>query len=222
MFCVEETFFDGHIFIIFFKRKEERRIMKTKKKVLIGLMALCLAGTVGAAFATAGLVHQGAEQTYSSHTDKAIQLDWDAGSKASIEGINQLAAGENDYRSLQVVLTKTASLTGSARVTLTLTPAVTGAETRTPTLSGLTVKAYETANKEDVTVQNYTFNEEGKTPELSVVGGASTATGYFDITLDNNSSMTKSYLLVFAFSTPTMSNTNVFSGSLQLALSYVA
>ena len=196
--------------------------MKTKRKVLIGLMALCLAGTIGAAFATAGLVHQAAEQTQSGHTDKAIQMDWDAGSKTAIAGINQLAAGENDYRSLQVVLTKTATLTGSARVTLTLTPAVTDPETRTPTLSGLTVKVYLTESLENVSVANYSFDETAKTPVATVVGGASASSSYFDIALDGTSSMTKNYLLVFAFSTPTMTNENVFSGSLQLAQSYVA
>ena len=195
--------------------------MKTKGKVLIGLMALCLAGTAGAAFAALNYNETPANKSFTEQTDKAIYLDWDSGSKSGITAVNQLAAGQKDYRSLSVVTSKTSSVTGTVTVTFTLTPA-TEVVGKTATLSGLALRVHETESLEDVTVENYAFDETDKTPSASVTGGTSAQSDSIAITLSSGASATKHYVLVFAFSTPTMTESNIFSGHLTIAQSYSA
>ena len=122
--------------------------MKTKLAVLVGLMALSAAGTVGGALA---LTRNSATGSGSAGSfDKAIYLYWGSESTtASLDDVNDLSAGDAQYRYLSVTPKSSKSVAGT--VTLTFTLASGGANTH---MEGLTVNVYKTdALANDSTVE---------------------------------------------------------------------
>ena len=117
--------------------------MTTKLKVLVGLMALSLAGGAGGVFA---LTRSSATQTGTAGAfDKAIYLYW--GSEASTANLNtldNLVASTPKYNYLSVTPKSSASVSGT--VTLTFTLSSGGANTH---MEGLTVSVYKTASLTD-------------------------------------------------------------------------
>lgn len=114
--------------------------MNVKSKVLIGLMALSLAGTIGGVFA---LTRNAASKTGSSGAyDKAIYLFWDhEQTEKTIANVTNLTNGEAQYRYLTVAPKSTKGVEGNVQLTFTLSLA--GANTH---MNGLTVSVYRTAS----------------------------------------------------------------------------
>lgn len=114
--------------------------MKTKRKVLIGLMALSLLGGVGGALA---LTRNQASLTGTTGAfDQAIYLNWEADqSSITLSDITTLAAGTPQYRYLTVAPKSTKTVAGT--VTLSFTLAAGAADTH---MKGLTVSVFETAS----------------------------------------------------------------------------
>ena len=112
--------------------------MKTKKKVLIGLMALCLAGSVGGVLA---LTSNAATQSGTTGAfDQAVYLYWTTDSSTlTLSDVNDLTAGTPKYRYLTVAPKSTKSVSGN--VTLTFTLASGGANTH---MEGLSIAVYKT------------------------------------------------------------------------------
>lgn len=121
--------------------------MKTKLAVLVGLMALSAAGTVGGALALTRNSATGSGTA--GNFDKAIYLYWGSeSSTASLNDVNDLQAGVAQYRYLSVTPKSSKSVSGT--VTLTFTLASGGANTH---MEGLTVNVYKTdALATDLTV----------------------------------------------------------------------
>ena len=121
--------------------------MKTKLAVLVGLMALSAAGTVGGALA---LTRNSATSSGTAGSfDKAIYLYWSSESTtASLANVDDLSAGVAQYRYLSVTPKSSKSVAGT--VTLTFTLASGGENTH---MEGLTVNVYKTdALATDLTV----------------------------------------------------------------------
>ena len=114
--------------------------MKLKGKLLIGLMAVSLAGGIGGAIAlTRNSATSGGTP---GGFDQAIYLNWESGqSTLSLSDITTLSAGTPQYRYLTVAPKSTKTVTGT--VTLTFTLSAGGAETH---MKGLTVSVFETAS----------------------------------------------------------------------------
>ena len=114
------------------------KIMKTKLAVLVGLMALSAAGTVGGALALTRNSATGSGTA--GNFDKAIYLYWgNQETTASLDDVNDLSAGVAQYRYLSVMPKSSKSVSGT--VTLTFTLASGGANTH---MEGLTVNVYKT------------------------------------------------------------------------------
>ena len=111
--------------------------MKTKKKVLIGLMAACLLGTIGSVFA---LTRNNATASGTAgQVDQAIYLYWGEGSTtATINNVQNLTTAEPAYRYLEVSPKSSKTLTGTVTVSFTLAP-----EDANHHVSGLTVSVYK-------------------------------------------------------------------------------
>ena len=114
--------------------------MNVKSKVLIGLMALSLAGTIGGVFA---LTRNAASKTGSSGAyDKAIYLFWDSDeTEHTVDNVTNLVNGVAQYRYLTVAPKSTKGVVGNVRLSFTLAKA--GDNNH---LNGLTVSVYKTAS----------------------------------------------------------------------------
>ena len=112
--------------------------MNTKSKVLIGLMAVCLLGTVGSALA---LAKNDASATGTPGAfDKAVYLYWGhEATTAEIADVENLQPSTPQYRYLEVSPQSTKTVAGN--VTLTFTLAQTAGEHH---LQGLTISVYKT------------------------------------------------------------------------------
>lgn len=114
--------------------------MNVKSKVLIGLMALSLAGTIGGVFA---LTRNAASKTGSSGAyDKAIYLFWDSEqTEHTIDNVTNLISGVPQYRYLTVAPKSTKGVVGNVQLSFTLAKAG-----DTNHLNGLTISVYKTAS----------------------------------------------------------------------------
>jgi hypothetical protein len=149
--------------------------MNTKSKVLIGLMAVCLLGTVGSALA---LTRTGAGATGNPGAfDKAINLYWDEGEHTSvtIANVENLTAGSTQYRGLSVNPISSKSLEGKVRLSFVL-----AASEGEHHIKGLTVSVYKIAEKFDA--ENVETQIAGK--EASPVLNEENLTGVAEFDLD--------------------------------------
>ena len=114
--------------------------MTVKSKVLIGLLALCVAGSVGGVFALTrnATTKTGTPGAY----DKAIYLFWGSGQDSvELDEMNNLNAGVAQYRYLTVAPKSTQGVEGKIRLTFTLASG--GENTH---MEGLSVAVYKTAS----------------------------------------------------------------------------
>ena len=107
-----------------------------KSMVLLGVMAIGLAGGVGSALALARTNASAAGNT--GAFDQAVYLYWGHESTtASITDVENLSAGVAQYRGLTVSPKSTKSVSGNVRLTFTLAP------TDGHHIKGLTVSVYK-------------------------------------------------------------------------------
>ena len=161
--------------------------MGAKSKILIGLMALCVAGSVGGVFA---LTRNAATKTGPSGAyDKAIYLFWDSGeSSVELADMNNLSAGVAQYRYLTVAPKSTQGVEGKIRLTFTL--AASGQETH---MEGLSINVYKTASlATDQTVAGL-INE--VSPEPTLNKSVLTGTTEFNLNADQNHETTAYYAI---------------------------
>ena len=114
--------------------------MGFKKKALIGLMAVSLAGTIGAAVA---LTRNGATGTGTAPAfDDAVYLYWDDGvaTSASLTDIDSITLNTPVYRKLIVSPRSTKSVSGYVDLTFTMAAA------NSCVATGLTVAIYDTGS----------------------------------------------------------------------------
>ena len=112
--------------------------MGFKKKALIGLMAVSLAGTIGAAVA---LTRNGATGTCTAPAfDEAVYLYWDdgVGTSAGLTDIASIALNTPVYRKLVVSPQSTKSVSGYVDLTFTMAAA------QGKVATGLSVAIYDT------------------------------------------------------------------------------
>ena len=130
--------------------------MKKKLKALIGLMALCAAGTVGGAFA---LTRDGATGTGTAGGfDQAIYLYWGGTSTtASLADCDSLTTNVPVYRYLTVAPQSTKSVAGTVTVTFEMTPSEGDYH-----LNGVTVNVYRTDVEAITDANKGTYVGEGK------------------------------------------------------------
>lgn len=192
--------------------------MKTKRKVLIGLMALCLAGSVGGVLA---LTRQQASGTGTTGAfDKAVYLYW--GSKqdsVTLGAVENLTANTAQYKYLSV--TPESSKTVSGTVTLSFTLAATNA---TNHLKGLTVSVYETASLADD--DHVASLIDGVTPTPVLDEDHLTGTATFSVTATNNAvNVTNKYYAIKVLWTganDSAHTTYTLGGTVTIAQSFAA
>ena len=162
--------------------------MQNKKKVLLGLMAACLAGTVGSAFA---LTRNSITGTATSGAfDSAIYLYWDSQSttSANLTNITSVSVNTPVYRFLTVSPRSTKSVSGTVTLTFTLAPE-TGC-----VVTGLTVSVYETsALSSDLSV---TTDIDGVTPTPVLSASNLSDTTTFAVTTDTTAHETVKYYAI--------------------------
>ena len=142
-----------------------------KSKVLIGVMALGLVGTVGS---TLALTRNGAAGAGNPGAfDQAVYLYWgNEASTASIANVENLAASVTQYRGLEVSPQTTKSVAGSVRLTFTLEKAEGNHH-----IEGLTVKVYKIDAAFDAEHASEQIAGKAAAPVLD----KNTLTGYTDL-----------------------------------------
>lgn len=165
--------------------------MKTKRTVLVGLMALSLLGGVGGALALTRNAASmgGTEGAY----DQAIYLNWDSDSPTkSLAKVDDLVAGTPKWRYLQVTPKSTKTVEGTVTLTFTLRKS-----TGNYHIKGLTVSVYQTASlATDLTVDDLVDGVDA-TPVLNESHLTGDAT--FDVDKDDNAHETPTYYAIRVF-----------------------
>lgn len=148
--------------------------MVLKSKIFIGLMALCLAGSVAGVFA---ITKEAATKTGDvAAYDKAVYLYWDSGQDSvQLSDMTELAANTPQYRYLTVAPKTSKGVVG--KVVLTFTLAAGGENTH---MNGLSIDVYQTASLG--TDENVAGLIEGKTASPSLDKDHLTGTAEFNIT----------------------------------------
>ena len=181
--------------------------MGFKKKALIGLMALSLAGTVGSVLA---LTSVGANKTVNAGLDSAIYLYWGEGStSATIENVTDLAPGVAQYRELTVAPRASASVAG----TLTVNFAITCGEDNS--VNGLSFKVFETTE----------FSAEAKAVAIAAAPKAqlsAAANVDMEITISAGVETTKLYYLSFEYDGTMQAEGKTFGGQMTISQSFAA
>ena len=193
--------------------------MNTKSKVLIGLMAVCLVGTVGSALA---LTKNGASAIGTPGAfDKAVYLYWGhEATTAEINDVSNLQPGNPQYRYLEVSPQSTKTVAGN--VTLTFTLAQTSGNYH---LQGLVISVYKTASlATDETVAGL-INGVSAAPVLNASN--LTGTTSFAIAAGQEAHETKAYYAIEISWSGANDSTEgheeyTMSGSLSIAQSFAA
>ena len=162
--------------------------MKTKRTVLVGLMALSLLGGVGGALA---LTRNAASMGGTTGAfDQAIYLNWDSDQATkSLSDVTDLSAGVAQWRYLTVAPKSTKTVSGTVTLTFTL-----AAATGDYHIKGLTVSVYKTASlATDGTVATL-VNEVTPAPVLSESNLSGTTT--FAVTTAANAHETTAYYAI--------------------------
>lgn len=164
--------------------------MNTKSKVLIGLMAICLLGTVGS---TLALTRSGASVSGNPGAfDKAIYLGWgDNETSVTINNVENLGAGEANaqYRGLTLGPESTKSLEGVVRLTFTL-----AASAGNHHINGLTISVYNIDDEFDA--ENVATQIDGKTASPVLDAENLTGTTDLEIEADEESHRTVGYYAI--------------------------
>ncbi len=198
--------------------------MKKHQKVLLGLMALGLAGGVGTTFA---LTRTAATSSVDGNgTDTAIYVEW-GGATTDYADVKDLKAQEPQYRFVCVTSNSSKALKGTFNLTFTLNVGTKTEDTANATyaLTGLTVDVYEvttygTSSFGDTDTDTYTkvgtlttATEEGKT-------NTCTASTTFDGNATSKEEKTKNYTLVFTWDGTPVGKDETFGGYLAISQSF--
>ena len=191
-----------------------------KKHILLGLMALCLAGGVGTTLAAVTVTPGSHEVTETF--DQVIELNWGSGSStASISPVEDLRAGEPQYRSLEVTPKSSKSVAGT--VTLTFTISVDSGYEAT----GLTLKVYKT---DDLVASNsaasvYEDAIDGLTASPSLAGSTTNVSGTTTFAVSASSGVHETnayYVLKFETSGAPVGAGNEFGADITISQSFAA
>ncbi len=192
--------------------------MKKHQKVLLGLMALGLAGGVGT---TLALTRNAAEQSsINGGTDQAIYLNWGGSTETNVvSAIESLAAKETQYRYLVVSPKATNKLSGTVSVNFSLTVP------EGNVITGLTVDVYKTDTYKKESPVTST-SEESKTAPDSLVCTlkAGNLTGTSEIAVDGSdkdkANPTAYYTLAFTWDGSDIATSETFGASLKISQSF--
>ena len=162
--------------------------MNTKSKVLIGLMGVCLLGTVGSAlaFSRVGASATGRPGAF----DQAVYLYWGSGqSSVTLNNVENLQQGVAQYRYLEVSPKTTKSVAGNVQLSFTL-----AAADNDHHIKGLTVSVYRTeALLNDETVEE---GIDGLTAAPVLQEGSLTGNVNIAITANATAHETKAYFAI--------------------------
>ena len=185
--------------------------MKAKRKALIGLMALCLAGTIGGA---AALVVNGTQNQSvgSGAADSAIYLHFD-NTNSAVEPLQQLGVA-SQYRYVKVLApSKSTSVTGNYQVSFALTPSE-----GEYTLAGVTCKIYQGLNSSTyVSAREADGQHPASVATNTLVGADSEVTQSYDVAVTSASE----FYLEFNY-VKDANNAKELGGSLIVSLDKVA
>ena len=188
--------------------------MKTKSKILIGLMALCLAGAAGTTFA---LTRNAATSSGTAGGfDQAIYLNWGSDQQSvSITDVTELTTNVAQYRVLSVTPKSTKTVAGT--VTLTFTLAATAGDYH---VNGLTVDVFKTETL---------ATQEGAASAISELSAVATvdashlsATTTFSVTAASAAHETNAYYVMRFVYDGTMVTGKTMQGNLTIAQSFAA
>ena len=188
-----------------------------KSKVLIGVMALGLLGTVGSALA---LTRSGASAAGNPGAfDQAIYLNWGTDeTTVSISSVENLQPSVAQYRYLEVSPKSTKTVAGNVRLTFTL-----AASTGDYHIKGLSVSVYRTATLlNDSTV---VAGIEGLVASPVLQEGSLTGTANIAIEAGANAHETKAYYAIAIQWTGTNDSTHpeyTLSGDVTIAQAFIA
>lgn len=194
--------------------------MKKHQKVLLGLMALGLAGGVGTTFA---LTRNAATSSVEGNgTDTAIYVEWGYETTDDYADVKELKALEPQYRYVRVTSNSSKALKGTFNLTFTLNVGTKTEDTANATyaLTGLTVDVYEVSTYKTSSFEDKdkvgtltTATDEGKT-------NTCTASTTFDGTATSKAETTKNYTLVFTWDGTPVGDGKTFGGYLAISQSF--
>lgn len=185
--------------------------MKLKNKALIAGMAICLAGSIGAALAAVE-GYGAANQNNSASFDSAIYLAWgENGAGATISDVNDLAIGVAQYRSLTVAPKSTKSVTGTVTLTFTM------AASANSTVSGMSVKVVKVNEiPGDLSTVDYS------TPAVALTDEVLTGTTTFTVSSDTAAHRTTAYYAIEIKWAGADQGAGALSGNITIAQSFAA
>ena len=148
-----------------------------KGKILLGVMALALAGGVGTTFALTRNAATGTGQAPAF--DEAIYLYWDSEkpTSAGLGEVKDLAVNEAQYRVLEVSPKSTKSVSGKVTLNFAL------AEVTDSTLNGLTISVYESTTEVAQADAAAAVNE--KEADLTLSASSKSGSLTFDVDATN-------------------------------------
>ncbi len=196
--------------------------MKKHQKVLLGLMVLGLAGTVGTTFA---LTRKSATSSINGNgTDTAIYVTWGKNATTDFAEVEDLEAKKPVYRYVVMQSNSSKSLAGTLSLTFTLNVGqqeTAVADTNNYVLTGLTVDIYSVD-----TYQKTSFSTEGDNPtdtKLATLDATTTNTYQHDVTItasESTQTINKYYTLVFTWDGTPIGDGNTFGGYLAISQSF--
>ncbi len=197
--------------------------MKKHQKVLLGLMVLGLAGTVGTTFA---LTRKSATSSINGNgTDTAIYVTWGKNATTDFAEVEDLEAKKPVYRYVVMQSNSSKSLAGTLSLTFTLNVGqqqeATAADTDNYVLTGLTVDIYSVDS-----YQKTSFSTEGDNPtdtKLATLDATTDKTFTHDVTItasDSTQTINKYYTLVFTWDGTPVGDGNKFGGYLAISQSF--
>lgn len=196
--------------------------MKKHQKVLLGLMALGLAGGIGT---TLALTRNAADQSsISGGTDQAIYLNWGSGSNTNVvTELETFEAQVSQKRYLVVSPKATNKLSGTVAVKFDLTVA------DDHVITGLTIDVYSTESykKEDPVTSTLSGDTSVEGPDTLLTTLKTGTLTYSDSITVNGANTetanpTKYYTLVFTWDGSDVETGKTFGASLKISQSFTA
>lgn len=196
--------------------------MKKHQKVLLGLMVLGLAGTVGTTFA---LTRKSATSSINGNgTDTAIYVTWGENATTDFAEVKDLEAKKPVYRYVVMQSNSSKSLAGTLSLTFALNVGqqeATVADTTNYVLTGLTVDIYSVDAYEKT---SFSTEGEGATDtKLATLDATENTTCTHDVTITASEAaqtINKYYTLVFTWDGTPVGDGNTFGGYLAISQSF--
>ena len=160
--------------------------MGLKRNALIGVMALCLLGSVGGAVALTTTAANGAIK---NNVDSAVVFSWNQNSIPSIES---LKGGVRQYSYVGATVNSSKSVAGT--VTISFTLAAQDANAKTGVLTGLTVTVYQASA--EITSENVATYAVDGNKQFELDGSHLTGNATFTVDDDSASHATSAYFAI--------------------------